>query len=108
MAEPAAPSPSQAEQGNDEIGKSFDAEMEDVLGDNTKNAQEGSSSTLDNEAMPSDTQNIPALPHNNRKDTTLREFLSKMDDYAPIVCPSLSPPYQHAVVLHQRPQFAEC
>ncbi|OAG36182.1 hypothetical protein AYO21_09650 [Fonsecaea monophora] len=26
-----------------------------------------------------------SLPHQNRKDVTLREFLSKMDDYAPII-----------------------
>lgn len=31
---------------------------------------------------------IAAAPQPSKKETSLREFLSKMDDYAPIVCPS--------------------
>lgn len=31
---------------------------------------------------------IAAAPQPSKKETSLREFLGKMDDYAPIVCPS--------------------
>jgi transcription initiation factor TFIID subunit 10 len=35
---------------------------------------------------------IAAAPQPSKKETSLREFLSKMDDYAPIVCLTLSSP----------------
>ncbi|KIW60751.1 hypothetical protein PV05_00944 [Exophiala xenobiotica] len=50
---------------------------------------ETSSGTLDHDFTQSETQpaetTTSGLSHHNRKDVTLREFLSKMDDYAPII-----------------------
>lgn len=65
-----------------------DADMEDVNNDSAP--QNTSSGTLDHDfsATQPATETQPTtstLPHHNRKDVTLREFLSKMDDYAPIV-----------------------
>jgi hypothetical protein len=65
--------------------RDLDADMEDPQEDTTTHTQEPSSSTLDHEPTQTETQPTSSLPHQNRKDTTLREFLSKMDDYAPIV-----------------------
>lgn len=72
-----------------------DAEMADntqetaAEGSSTqRNNPEASSGTLDNEFTQSETQptaTTSAGAQQNRKDITLREFLSKMDDYAPIV-----------------------
>lgn len=36
---------------------------------------------------------VPEAPAPTKKDISLRDFLSKMDDYAPIVCPGLSLAY---------------
>jgi len=48
--------------------------------------QDHSSSTMDHDYNPqTEAQSSHHAPHHNRKDATLREFLSKMDDYAPIV-----------------------
>ena len=48
--------------------------------------QDHSSSTMDHDYNPQpETQPSQSAPHHNRKDATLREFLSKMDEYAPIV-----------------------
>jgi hypothetical protein len=99
-----------------EMDVDVDAEMEDTQdtaaattttgaaggtgGHNTQN-NESSSATLDHDFTQSEAQPAAAgatatattgtgtgtgLLHGNRKDVTLREFLSKMDDYAPIVC----------------------
>lgn len=68
--------------GND---RDLDADMEDLQEENTKQTQDLSTSTLDHEPTQTETQPTSSAPHQNRKDTTLREFLSKMDDYAPIV-----------------------
>jgi hypothetical protein len=51
---------------------------------------EASSGTLDHdftqsETQPAETTTTSGLANQNRKDVTLREFLSKMDEYAPIV-----------------------
>lgn len=69
-----------------------DAEMEDqTQGDTSATAQNTSSATLDHEMGSTQQQDLDgsgatsSLPQQNRKDVTLREFLSKMDDYAPIV-----------------------
>jgi len=73
-----------------------DAEMEDVAQDTTSGTAQDpaarSSSTLDNEPTqpgtstdPTQTQTQSTLSQQSRKDVTLREFLSKMDDYAPII-----------------------
>ena len=66
-----------------------DAEMQDA---STQDAtiRLNESTDLDMTTQ-TDTQHAPTgsgpsnLSHHNRKDVTLREFLSKMDDYAPIV-----------------------
>ncbi|KAK4941465.1 hypothetical protein LTR10_018609 [Elasticomyces elasticus] len=71
----------------------IDAEMADTTQDasTTVRNPEASSGTLDNEFTQSETQpaatatTTSGLAHHNRKDVTLREFLSKMDDYAPII-----------------------
>ena len=68
----------------------FDAAMEDA---NTQELEARQTENVDHEmAMQIDTQQPSAtatgasgLAHHNRKDVSLREFLSKMDDYAPIV-----------------------
>ena len=72
-----------------------DAEMEDTqdtsaaAGGANTNRNETSSATLDHDFTQSETQpatgGVSSLLNNNRKDVTLREFMSKMDDYAPIV-----------------------
>ena len=49
--------------------------------------QDHSSSTMDHDYNPHpEGQTSQSAPHHNRKDATLREFLGKMDEYAPIVC----------------------
>ena len=72
----------------------IDAEMADTTQEASTTARnpEVSSGTLDHEFTQSETQpatqaatTTSGLAHHNRKDVTLREFLSKMDDYAPIV-----------------------
>ena len=78
----------------DTADRGDDAEMGDTE-ENTSRPQETSSSTLDHEFHPTDSQPITSTPHQNRKDATLKEFLSKMDDYAPIVCMT---PVQHCVL----------
>lgn len=79
----------------------IDAEMADTNTQEAstttaRNPNEVSSGTLDHEFTQSETQPATAtattssgLPHHNRKDVSLREFLSKMDDYAPIVSVTL-------------------
>lgn len=91
----AAPAPAIGKPENPDGDADVDAEMEDVNQDTT--AQNTSSGTLDNDLsatqQASDTQQTGStLLHQNRKDVTLREFLSKMDDYAPIVSLELITP----------------
>jgi hypothetical protein len=52
-----------------------------------RNDNEASSGALDQDSAQPETQHATAwgLSPHNRKDVSLREFLSKMDDYAPIV-----------------------
>lgn len=91
MADPPEAMPQATEAAKDDVERDIDADMGDAREDDTTtHAQETSTSTLDNEPMQTDTQPTSSLPHQNRKDTTLREFLSKMDDYAPIVSASVS------------------
>lgn len=92
MTEPAERSPEALNAGDPGNDRDFDAEMEDPPEDATTHTQEPSSSTVDNEPTQPETQLTSGPPHQNRKDTTLREFLSKMDDYAPIVCTLTSLP----------------
>ncbi len=91
MAESSEKSPQAAGASKEDIDKDLDADMNDVGEETTAQAPEASTSTLDHEPVQTDTQPTGSLPHQNRKDTTLREFLSKMDDYAPVVR-SLTPP----------------
>lgn len=71
----------------------MDAEMEDQTQEiSSGTVQNTSSATLEgeNSTQPQgDTQQTTGatstFSHQNRKDVSLREFLSKMDDYAPIV-----------------------
>lgn len=76
-----------------------DAEMVDTQDDPAQppNLNEISSTTLDHDYPQPETQpaaGAPGLAHHDRKDVTLREFLSKMDDYAPIVClAAMKPPF---------------
>lgn len=91
MSSPPAPSRS-AEQDPD-----LDAEMEDATQENEATAVNDRSSTLDHDHSNTATAvdpTQPSNPHSNsqsnphlqsRKDVTLREFLSKMDEYAPII-----------------------
>jgi len=68
----------------------IDTEMGDTQEISTsRNPNETSSTTLDHEFSQAETQPASSAAHHNRKDATLREFLSKMDDYAPIVRDSL-------------------
>jgi hypothetical protein len=54
--------------------------------------QDHSSSTMDHDYNPHpEGQTSQTAPHHNRKDATLREFLGKMDEYAPIVCDPIHP-----------------
>ena len=71
----------------DMIQKDDDAEMEDTQANGTGHSLKQSSSTLDHEYTQPEPETQPTVSasHQNRKDMTLQEFLSKMDDYAPIV-----------------------
>jgi hypothetical protein len=82
--------PEASNTGDLENERDLDAEMDDAQEDAAAHTQEPSSSTLEHEPTQTETQPTTSLQHQNRKDTTLREFLSKMDDYAPIVCNLLS------------------
>ena len=77
------------EQTNNVDPPAEDAEMEDAEENVVVNPEERSSQTMDHEDKPAEAEPVPSLPHRNRKDATLREFLSKMEDYAPIVCSRL-------------------
>jgi hypothetical protein len=61
-----------------------DEQMQDAVP--VQNETEDQEMTTQNDTQP--TSGIAA--HHNRKDVSLREFLSKMDDYAPIVSASLT------------------
>ena len=64
----------------------IDAEMTDTQ---NASAPHANGANIDPE-YPAQQEHQPTTtgPHHNRKDATLREFLSKMDDYSPIVCHS--------------------
>src|SRR5271168_2874686 len=93
MTDPGEASPRAANPVDMENDRDLDAEMEDTQ-EATTHTQDPSSSTLDHEATQTESQPTSSLPHQNRKDTTLREFLSKMDDYAPIVRTLHSVPFE--------------
>lgn len=66
-------------------GADIDMSLTDFPDDRARNGQDNSASTLEHEYLQTETQPTTSTPHHNRKDATLREFLSKMDDYAPII-----------------------
>ena len=107
MADPGEASPQAANPVDMENDRDLDAEMEDTQEDVTAHVQDPSSSTLDHEATQTESQPTSSLPHQNRKDTTLREFLSKMDDYAPIVRTLRSVPSDRPLfsILHVPPSI---
>jgi hypothetical protein len=66
---------------------------------------ENSSATMDHDYNPQpEAQTSQHSSHHNRKDATLREFISKMDDYAPIVRASL--PAQHDTTVSNMPRIS--
>lgn len=82
------------EQGDPNIrDQVVDAEMEDIAdpAGNASTSRNPNDTSMDHDFTQSEAQPATAaaggggLAHHNRKDVTLREFLSKMDDYAPIV-----------------------
>lgn len=75
--------------------------MEDIIQEHEEPNRD--SVTMDHEV--SDTQQSSAQPAPNhiRKDVTLREFLSNMDDYAPIV--RLNNYYSFMLSLHDRGRY---
>ena len=86
MAEPNEVSPPIEDRNDEEMDQDIDADMADTQDNSTKHGQDTSSSTLDHEpTTQTSTQPTTSSPHHNRKDTTLREFITKMDDYAPII-----------------------
>lgn len=79
---PAGDAPPPPQPSTTEGDVDLDAEMADTQA-NTSATANGATSNPDQEMQ--DTQPAPAAAQQNRKDATLREFMSKMDDYAPIV-----------------------
>lgn len=89
-----------------DVDADVDAEMEDAqdptttTNNNNNNIAATSAPRNPNEAVVDSEFTQPetqptttsGLAHQNRKDVTLREFLSKMDDYAPIVRTTNGPP----------------
>lgn len=49
------------------------------------NAEQNQATGDDNVPLPTDVDPMAAAPPPSKKETSLREFLGKMDDYAPIV-----------------------
>jgi hypothetical protein len=81
-----------------EIDVDIDAEMTDTKPATAPNANGASSSNIDPDYPPQqDNQPSTSSLHHNRKDATLREFLSKMDDYAPVVRLSFRKPLNHCL-----------
>ena len=72
----------------------MDAEMVDAQQAPSRTVN-GTSSNMNTDAPAAETQPTSSGAHHNRKDATLREFLSKMDEYAPIVWPTVQ--YLHAL-----------
>jgi hypothetical protein len=68
-----------------ELDADVDAEMMDTQGPPTQNINGIASSKMDTDPPAQGTPPTSSGTNHNRKDATLREFLSKMDDYAPIV-----------------------
>lgn len=87
MADVPATSSSPVDPTNDAPTKEVDddAEMEDTQENAVSQPQENSSATLDHDYNPAEAHPTTSIANRNRKDATLREFLSKMDEYAPIV-----------------------
>ncbi|TKA61933.1 hypothetical protein B0A49_09886 [Cryomyces minteri] len=88
---PADQDPLQTETVEDEIDPSIDAEMKPSAEESTQtppaNLDGALDTALDHDMV--DTAHAPEPRTPAKKDASLREFLGKMDDYAPIVCISL-------------------
>lgn len=90
----AAPPPNPTSQSNDAMDKELDPEIDMAL-----------------DPAPPDPENpeieatLPEPREPTKKDISLRDFLSKMDDYAPIVRlpPSLPPPLKHLLRFFSTP-----
>lgn len=101
MSSPRPPNPASTTQANADPpaqDADIDAEMEDQTQEATSSTvQNPSSGTLEGESStqqqtdPQQATGASAFSHQNRKDVSLREFLSRMDDYAPIVRISIFP-----------------
>ena len=96
---------------DDAVDVDVDAEMADNQDApaEPRNPNETSSTNLDNEYTQPDNQSAPGaagLAHHDRKDVTLREFLSKMDDYAPIVCLTTMNPPNYSIPSTRRLTFS--
>lgn len=79
------PSSTPAETGTDSAVKpepDIDASIEKDI---EMNADQTQPSGDDNAPLPTDDDPLATAPQPSKKETSLREFLGKMDDYAPIV-----------------------
>lgn len=76
--------PEEAPKDN-ELDADVDAEMTDSQVPAAPTTNGPSSNVEPDYTQQQETQATSNASHHNRKDATLREFLSKMDDYAPIV-----------------------
>lgn len=85
-------SPTEAAPGGDSAVREMDVDAEMQDASTQEPAPTRQNEDADQDLVPQAETQQPAtgagpsgLSHQNRKDATLREFLSKMDDYAPIV-----------------------
>lgn len=82
---PVAPSDTPVEPATDSVVKpepDLDASIEQDI---DMNAEKTQPTGDDNAPNPTDVDPMAAAPTPSKKETSLREFLGKMDDYAPIV-----------------------
>ncbi|KAK5939067.1 hypothetical protein PMZ80_008370 [Knufia obscura] len=87
MSSPPAP---QNDPPRENTDHDIDAEMADAQDSTTQNNnpnpdQDPNTTAADPTQTSTQPQTQPSLPPQSRKDVTLREFLSKMDEYAPII-----------------------
>ena len=73
-----------------------DTEMADTEVDTTSKPHQDDSKLQEPQSQSQSVPQHPTMTQRNRKDATLHEILSKMDDYAPIVSPPLSLKSPHA------------
>jgi len=91
MSSPSAPQaeptqePSEDVDMNTEVAETQDATTQSNNNASSENDLNNSTTAADPTQQATQTQTQPSIPPESRKDVTLREFLSKMDDYAPII-----------------------